>query len=239
MARREVSFSEEVVVHELFETGHDDYTFDNVDSSGQPRVSQTQPKNRLPRPPRVARHAPTHAIWAHSRASEFANGGQGAMIQGGNARTVIFAGRRPTFVDAGPDSEDMQIEFHAEQPARNYEYFSYKPMAFWTADSVFFFQEGDSFDKVSELPHDVWKQRYEWNHFCHGGDVPGVISPPASGRRKIAGTTARTEVVEWCIDSGAALNVLLAGDCSRARFRTETCVDIPISGVGGHSDVHQ
>ena len=234
--RKIVHFNDVIDTVELFETGHDNYTFDNFDSRGAPKVSQTQGRRNTNLPYR-RKCVSADTIWAHQRAVSLALGGLLEDLPA--ARPITFRGRRPRFGQPYVDDLNLDDDYSVEENPNtaNYVNVSYRPMACWE-DQVVYYQKFDLNSgkwviRLTDRPVAERWSRKRWHGFCHAGLAPVLTTPDVNVGSGRAATAKKKPVVEWIVDSGAGVHLINAAQRRLSRFRVQPCPEFTVQGVGG------
>ena len=228
---KQVTFATTAEQFSIEDDGNDDYTFDNVDESGRPRVC-TPSKQRLGPPPR--RTSSTVAtIWAHHRAILWVTGGLIHDLP--EARIIGHSGRQAQFAVDPDDNLDVEFVLEQDELAQNFPNYSFKELAIWDAESVCYLDDDSDgvFHIVCDSPEEgLQNLSTRWHTYYHCGEVPSKPVVGASTNHGLAGAAARGKIIEWIVDSGAGMelaNKHVARDVG-APIRPDTNVVI---GVGG------
>ena len=234
--RKLVHFNDVIETIDLIETGHDNYTFDNFDSQGAPRVSQTQGRRNVSLPYKT-KCIPADTIWAHQRAVSLTL--EGLMDDLPAARPITFRGRRPRYGQPYVDDLNLDDEYSVEENPNTVDYVnvSYRPMAFWEEHVVYYqkfdLNSGRWVLRLTDRPvAERWTKK-RWHGFCHSGMVPALKTPDVNVGSGRAATVKKKAVVEWIVDSGAGVHLINAAQRRRSRFHTQPCPEFTVQGVGG------
>ena len=236
LSKRSVRFNNKVVKHRIYESGHDNFTFNNVNRDGTPRVSQTQCK-RNTNLPSVRKRVPEDTIWAHNRAVLLAL--EGKLINMPAARPISFKGRRPYFGRPYLDNLDLDDEYHVDENPNTADYVnvSYRPMAFWDGQSVYYKKFDLSSGKWVVRMTDVqiaqrWSRK-RWHSFCHAGLVLPATTFGVNARGEAVNMAKHRPIIEWIVDSGAGVHLINTSTRRGSRFPIRPCQEFEIQGVGG------
>ena len=237
VASKTVRFNAKVIKHKIYESGHDHFTFDNLNSDGTPRVSQTQCR-RNTELPNIRKHVPADTIWAHHRAVSLAL--EGALVGLPAARGITFVGRRPRYTNPYVDDLNLDDEYCVDEDPNTVNYIntSYRPMAFWDGRNVYY----KKFDmksrrwvvRMTDVSVALRWIKKRWNRFCHVGDVPSAATPGVNARGEAANMARRKVVVEWIVDSGAGVHLINTSKRRESRFQVRPCQPFEVQGVGGY-----
>ena len=131
-AVKQVTFASTAELFEIADDGLDDFTLDNIDENGRPKVC-TPSKQTLGPPPR--RTSSTVAtIWAHHRAVLWVTGG--LLHDLPDARIIGHSGRRVQYAVDPDDNLDVEFVLDQDELAQTFPNYSFKELATWDAESV-------------------------------------------------------------------------------------------------------
>ena len=213
----------------ITDDGFDDFTFDNIDDDGSPRVRQHSKRRLGPPPP--AKSSVVSMIIAHKRATDWITGQLCYDLP--EARIVGHSGRCAQY-EVDPDDND-DVEFFLDQNLleKTFKYSTYKPIAFWDSTGVYYLNPHTTQDVIFDSRDDgLQKLAVFWGMYYHIGEVP---MKPVTGASAsvVAGVARQGRGLEWVVDSGAGVHVANQDECKDLGLSFTPCSPLPITGVGG------
>ena len=213
----------------ITDDGFDDFTFDNIDDDGSPRVRQHSKRRLGPPPP--AKSSVVSMIIAHKRATNWITGQLCYDLP--EARIVGHSGRCAQY-EVDPDDND-DVEFFLDQNLleKTFKYSTYKPIAFWDSTGVYYLSPHNADEVVFDSREDgLQNLAAYWGAYYHMGEVP---PKPVAGASTsvVVGIARGGRGFEWIVDSGAGIHMANKDECKELGLPFNPCSPFPISGVGG------
>ena len=237
---KKVRFAAMSEVIDIVESGFDDYTFDNFDEQGRRRVNQP----RDPDKPivqvsddeltmRRLKHR-KHELLAHEKAVRWITG-QIQYLR--PAHESMHQGRVFYVYPVANDDPDVPFTLRYDRRKEGqFKNYSLLPVAIWDEDYVFRLSTDGKLLKMprsASLDAQVQTIKSLQTEHFHVGLVPGGLNGGDLSAGLPAGQ-AREEpvVIQWVVDTGAAVHLMSADECRRAGYRTEATANQVFNGVG-------
>jgi hypothetical protein len=194
-----VRFTEQPSIVLLSDSGADEFTFDNVDKNGLPKVSQTTAKRRKTR---RGHCCPFGAeIVAHAKATDLLRGVDSKAWP--EPHSIFFKGRCPIMAPPSFFGEAQEVDYsgadfahenaHWELPMHlrtemDYPRHSMRDLVIWTDDFVYM-RVADTMH-VNKLPRDEAMKLLVpiWEQYVHKGAVELAARVPPPGPAPAGGT---------------------------------------------------
>ena len=235
---KQVRFAAMADWYEIQDDGFDDFTFDNFNADGTPRVSQHNGRRIGPPARKLSSTAAT--LWAQYKALLWITGGVDLNLP--DARIIGHSGRQFQ-IEIDPDDEG-DVPFWLDQDVLNkpFNNYTFRRLAIWEAETVCYLDsDADCIMHLVCQPHDegldVLASR--WHEFCHTGLVPPepVAGDVTSMAR--AGTAKFQPGLEWTVDSGAGLYMANISECKSLDMPLHPVPPFLVSGVGGEQIIEE
>ena len=244
---KRVSFAQVGQLYEIHDSGMDEFTFDNKDPNGEPRVRQNRTPGRQISEEGIKAHLLRSAAAqakAHHRAFRWISGETVALPP---ARILIYQGRR-TYIDPEPIHDD-DVPFVLKIPKTHADYVNYttKSLAVWDQHAVYFHSINPETGDWRLNKYERIKQNAAIKYFIqsdaeyhHIGCVPDELSGRASPTCTHAGTVTSKRIIQWIVDTGAAVHCIGRREAHEAHYRKKRVqCPLTLSGVGGPVNADQ